>query len=138
VNPNGNTDYLVGFLILGAGTWDITVHVMPFNTASCGPNLVVAGSADVCAENLPAVYCSLIEPDGVTAYTEYASVPYRPFQGYQPGTTGGTQLVIQHQLSNANGVTYTIKCGVPPGASNNFSSVGFADISALAEQVSAV
>jgi hypothetical protein len=131
-----STDVLVGFLTLGPGTWDVRIHAMAYNSQVIPTGRAATGaSADILAQYLPAVYCTLIEPDGVTKYDEFTSVPYTPAQVVQPGTTGTAQIEIDHQVTNSSGATYTIKCGLP-AASAGDPTLGVTDINATAEEVS--
>jgi hypothetical protein len=127
---------LAGFFTVPAGTWDIRVHAMPYNTLSAGtstPN--DPNAASYVAAILPVVSCSVIDPNTLASYTEYASVPYIPSQSSQPGTTGVAQLEINRQLTTTDAATFTIKCSVTSAVASSIDYLGVANINVTAQQV---
>lgn len=138
--PNSGAMSLIGFLTLTPGTWDIRVHLMPyeshtpcFGTGTTGAGCNVPAVAGEQAQ--PSVECQLIEPDGITSHNEYTSVSWPPGSQY-PSETGTAQMEIATQLTNTAGATYSIKCGEPSNIIYPFpGSVGVANVNVMAEQV---
>jgi hypothetical protein len=129
--------YLVGFVTLGSGTWNVHIHLMPYNTSS--PQFPVFSPTDppnFVVIDLPVVQCELVAPDLSIAATEYVSVPFTP---RAVGVTGVAQMSIDTRLSLAQAETYTLRCGQDGAASYvSESDLGVSDVNATATMVSPV
>ena len=127
--------YLVGFLTLGAGTWNIHVHAMPYNTMDGGFQVIPeAGNPGIYEVREPVVQCELIAPNLATVSTEYVSVPFAP----GGGPTGVAQMSIDTQLTIGQAATYTLKCGQDySGTTTPETDLGVSNVDITATQVTA-